>query len=164
MAAVCFSSCNTDDNRYETRYSADGKDSVVYVHYRDNNGNYQDFWMNYLIFKSLYNNGGYANCYTYYHSHPVPRINNYHYYTVQENRSSFMSNRPKSTYTGSSGSSTVGSTKKSWWSSGSSSSKSYTSPSRSYSSPSRSYSSPSRSYSSPSRSYSSPSRSFGGHH
>jgi hypothetical protein len=166
LCAVIVFSCNNDDeSRHETRYSADGKDSVVYVHYRDNNGQYHDFFLNYLMFRSLYGGGGYngySACHNYYNSNPAPRVNNYHTYVVHENRT-------RSTTTNTSGTSSSGSSSKNFWSSGSSSSKSYSSPSRSsssssssrsYSSPSKSYSSPSRSYSSPSRSYSSPSRSY----
>lgn len=146
--------CASDESRHETRYSADGKDSVVYVHYRDNNGQYQDFFLNYLMFRTLFGGGGYSGysaCHNYYNSNPAPRINNYHTYVVREDRSS--------NYTRSTGNSSSSSSSKSFWNSGNKSSgSSYSSPSRSYSSPSRSYSSPSRSYSSPSRSYSSPSR------
>lgn len=128
---------------YEKRY-ADG-DSTVYIRYVDQSGQQQSFFMDWILFNSLYSTGGYNSCYGYYHSHPsyfmTPRYRRYNTYS-----SPVIINHSHNYFGGSS--------------SGSSSRNSYSSPSRSYSSPSRGYSSPSRSYSSPSRSYSSPSRSY----
>jgi len=141
---------------YETRYSPNG-DSTVYVHYVDNSGRDQSFFMDYLLFSTLYAHGGYGSCYGYYNNHPgyfhSPRYqsySSYHTKTVINNHYSNSSSNNRSRISSPSSPNRSTSSYKS-------------SPSRSYSSPSRSYSSPSRSYSSPSRSYSSPSRSFGRH-
>lgn len=137
---------------YETRYSPNG-DSTVYVHYVDNSGRDQSFFMDYLLFSTLYSHGGYSSCYGYYNNHPAyfhsPRYqsySSYHTKTVINNHYGSNSSNNRSRISSPSSPSRSTSSYKS-------------SPSRSYSSPSRSYSSPSRSYSSPSRSYSSPSRS-----
>ena len=146
---------------HEVRYSGDGKDSVVYV--QNNNGmSTSGFFMNYLLFRTLFGNGGYTNVQNYYQNHPTEFNNEKQYSSYRERTPRITTKAPTKTY-----SSPSRSTTKSNYSSPSrSSGSSYTSPSRSssskssYSSPSRSYSSPSRSYSSPSRSYSSPSRSY----
>jgi hypothetical protein len=159
--------CNDegDSSTHEQQWSSDGKDSVVYVHYKDDNGNWVDFYMQYVLFNSLFNSGGYSACYNHYHSNPTHYYSN-NYYTnysprPSSDRSSTNDRVPVKSYSSPS--------RSNWSSSSSASSKSHSSPSRSsssssYSSPSRSsgssYSSPSRSYSSPSRSYSSPSRSY----
>jgi hypothetical protein len=149
---------------YETRYSPNG-DSTVYIHYVDNSGRDQSFFMDYLLFSTLYAHGGYGSCYGYYNNHPgyfhSPRYqsySSYHSRTVINNHYGNSSSNNRSRI--SSPSSPSRSTSSYRSSSSSSPSRSYSSPSRSYSSPSRSYSSPSRSYSSPSRSsfHSSPSR------
>lgn len=156
LAIVCFSfiSCESSSD-HEVRYSPDGKDSVVYVNYRDDNGNMQNFWMNYMIFSMLMHQGGYGSVYNYYHSHPNPHYNPTIYQNYKTSSRTYSS--PSRTYSPSIRSSTPSRSYFSPSRSQSTPSRSYSSPSRSYSSPSRSYSSPSRSYSSPSRSYSSPS-------
>jgi hypothetical protein len=178
LAIVALFACNDESTEgaassHEQQWSADGKDSVVYVRYKDDNGNWVNFYMQYLLFNSLFNSGGYNACYNHYHSNPAQYYNVSHYssYRPRANVSEppatghhvIKSNSSPSRSSWSSGSSSSSSSSKSSSSpSRSSSSSSYSSPSRSsgssYSSPSRSYSSPSRSYSSPSRSYSSPSR------
>lgn len=162
--------CNGDaEPSHEAQWSKDGKDSVVYVRYKDESGNWVNFYMQYMLFNSLFNSGGYNACYNHYRSNPT-HYTNHNFYSSYTPRSSSVSasatghhtpvkstSSPSRSWTSSSSSSSGPSR-----SSSSSSSRSYSSPSRSsggsYSSPSRSYSSPSRSYSSPSRSYSSPSR------
>jgi hypothetical protein len=169
-----FTGCAGDDNRHEVRYSADGKDSVVYVHYRDDNGRYNDFFMNYLMFQTMFGNGGssgYTNVYHHYHANNTntayyPAAHSYTNYKARETENPIISSK-RSSSSGSNYSSPArvpnpSSSSGSSYSSPARSKSNYSSPSRSsgssYSSPSRSYSSPSRSYSSPSRSYSSPSR------
>lgn len=168
ILALLLVSCRQAD-RHERQWSDNGKDSVVYVQAYDNNGNMMQYYMNYLLFQSLFNSGGYNACHSYYRSHPGEFTTQYRYTSYRSrdaqptasattSKSSSYSSPSRS----SSSSSSSYSTPKSYSSPSrsSSSSSSYSSPSRSssYSSPSRSYSSPSRSYSSPSRSYSSPSR------
>jgi hypothetical protein len=155
IAIAGLFACNGDvDTSHEAQWSKDGKDSVVYVRYKDDNGNWVNFYMQYLLFNSLFNQGGYNACYNYHRTHEMPS-----YY---QNR--YTSYRPRvqktETSTGHHTPAKSNSSPSRSWSSGSSSSGSHSSPSRSSSSPSRSYSSPSRSSSSPSRSYSSPSRSY----
>lgn len=170
LLVLTMLSCE-DNNDHEVRYSPDGKDSTVYVRYVDNSGNTQSFWMNYMMFQMLMNNGGYSSVYNYHRSNynnPIYR-NNYNRYTRYERReygnvttpsspsrsytpapTQTQSRRVIKSYTPSSPSRT--------YTKPSSPSRSYT-PSKSYtpSSPSRSYT-PSRTYSSPSRTMSSPSR------
>lgn len=67
MLCMMFS-CAPSSN-HEVRYSPDNRDSVVYVQYVDQNGNSQEFWMNYLIFSTLMQRGGYSNVYNYHQSH-----------------------------------------------------------------------------------------------
>lgn len=138
MGAIFFSSCQTSsESTHKEVWSADGKDSVVNVQYVDNNGQSSNFFMNYLLFRSLYNSGGYPNVYHYYQSNPSQFASTSNYTSYKPRTSS------SSEY--SSGSSSYSSPSRSYSSgSSSSSSSSYSSPSRSYSSPSRSYSSPSR--------------------
>lgn len=181
VLGLFFSSCQPEkpmQSWHEKRYS--GSDSTVYVRYVDDNGQQQSFFMDWLLFNSLYSHGGYNNCYSYYHTHPAyfnsPRYRSYNTYSspviINHNTHNYIGNgstgstNPGRSY--SSPSRTNGPSYRNYSSpsraSSSPSSRSYSSPSRSsYSSPSRSYSSPSRSYSSPSRSYSSPSRSSGRH-
>ncbi len=162
VAFIFLISCtNQPDSTHEVRYSKDGKDSVVYVQSYEN-GQQNNFFMNYIMFRMLFGNGGYTNVYHYYEGHPYIRsyASNYNSYSMNNTPISVRKSTSSSYYR--SYSSPSRSTSSGSYSSpsrsSSSPSRSYSSPSRSYSSPSRSYSSPSRSYSSPSRSYSSPSR------
>jgi hypothetical protein len=172
LSIVGLFACNDESTQsestsHEQRWSSDGKDSVVYVRYKDENGSWVNFYMQYLLFNSLFNNGGYNACYNHYRSNPAQYYNYHHYTSYQPRRKEA---EPPSTGHNVPAKSNSSPSRSNWSSSSSSnSSKSYSSPSRSsssgsYSSPSRSsggsYSSPSRSYSSPSRSYSSPSRSY----
>lgn len=63
-------SCNSDSSSsgHEAQWSPDGKDSVVYVRYQNDNGSFSNFYMNYLLFNTLFNRGGYSECYHYYNS------------------------------------------------------------------------------------------------
>lgn len=136
MTAISFTSCQTSsETNHETVWSSDEKDSVINVQYVDNDGQSSSFFMNYLLFRSLYGSGGYTNVYNYYQSHPS-EFNNTSTYTSYKPRTSTSDN---SSYT---------STSKSYTSPSYTPSKSYTSPNRSYTSPSYT---PSRSYTSPSR-------------
>ena len=147
LAVTFFSACKKNkQTSHETQWSSDKKDSVVYVNYRQQDGSFSNFYMNYMLYSMLFRQGGYGSVYNYYQQHPS-EFSNQSRYSNYRSSSSFSSsnNHNSSSYKPSSNSY-------------SSPSRSYSSPSRSYSSPSRSYSSPSRSYSSPSRSYSSPSR------
>jgi len=171
LCIVALFACNDESTEsasssHEQRWSDNGKDSIVYVRYKDENGSWVNFYMQYLLFNSLFNHGGYNACYNHYRSNPA-QYYSYHQYTSYQPRSSTSTFRSTSSSSSSPSrsnwSSSSSSRSNSSPSRSSSSSKSYSSPSRSssgnsYSSPSRSYSSPSRSYSSPSRSYSSPSR------
>jgi len=169
IAIIGLFACNdeSDTSSHEQQWSSNGKDSVVYVRYRDDNGNWVDFYMQYMLFNSLFNSGGYSACYNHYRSNPTQYYSN-NYYTSYHPRTSSIKSSTDHNVSVRSASSPSRSTSPNWSNSSSSSSKSYSSPSRSsgssYSSPSRSsssgYSSPSRSYSSPLRSYSSPSRSY----
>ncbi len=162
---ITIASCNRppETTSHEAQWSSDGKDSVVYVHYRNDNGSFTDFYMNHLLFNMLFNQGGYGSVYNHYHTYPqtyaAPSQTAYRNYS-NENSPTYKASK---SYSSPSSSRPVGS---------SSSSKSYSSPSSSSSSSSKSYSSPSsssssRSYSSPSssssyKSYSSPSSSSSG--
>lgn len=149
LVSLIVFSCSEEPQKpissHELRLSGDNKDSVVYVSYVDPNGHQNNFFLNYLMFRTLFANGGYSNCYNYYYSHvrDLPTTNYYSSYkpvqTVSNNSTRSYSSPVRSI---------------------SSPSRSTSSPARSYSSPSRSYSSPVRSYSSPVRSYSSPVRSM----
>lgn len=149
VAALFLSSCvSKPQSSHEVRWSEDKHDSVVYVNHYDNNGNMSSFFVSYLVFHTLFNQGGYGTVHNYYSNHRTE---------LAGNQSQWSSYKPRAnTYSSPSSKS----------SSSYNSTRSYSSPSRSssYSSPSRgsgsSYSSPSRSYSSPS--YSSPSRSSSG--
>lgn len=140
---------------HEIRYGPN-KDSVVYVQ-TSNGSNSSNFFINYLLFRTLFSSGGYSNVYNYYQTHPTEFTRSsqstYSSYKPKVETRSYVKPKSSSSYT-----SPSRKTKYNYSTPSSSSSRSYSSPSRSYSSPSRSYSSPSRSYSSPSRSYSSPSR------
>lgn len=151
VIVILISCSEKKESSWEAKYSPDGKDSVVNVNYVDNSGNQNNFFMNYLMFRMLFGNGGYQSVNNYYTTHKMEF----------SSPSSYSNYKPKPTYSSSSSSSPVRGYSSP---STSSSSRSLSSPSRSsgYSSPSRSsgYSSPSRSYSSPARSYSSPSRGY----
>lgn len=151
FAILFLFSCGTRQTGHETRWNENGKDSVVHVQYVNDNGQVSSFFMNYLLFRTLFSSGGYSSVYNYYTSHPSEfqgsNYNNYRNYNYSSNPTTQSYSSPSR------------SNSNNGFSSGSSSSpsRSYSSPSRS-SSPSKSYSSPSRSSSSPSRSSSSPSR------
>lgn len=162
--SLLFACNNGEQTGHETVYSENGKDSVVKVQYVQADGSSSNFFMNYLLFRSLMGGGGYSNVYHYYQSHPAEFTTSSH-----STYSRYTPPQPKVDHSSSSSSYTPSNAKPSSgiYSGSSSSSKSWSSPSRSssstpksYSSPSRSSSTPARSYSSPSRSYSSPSRSF----
>jgi hypothetical protein len=74
-----LTSCGRQDSSYDLQYSNDGSDSVVYVHYYDPQGNYQQFWMDYVMFQTLYNSGGYDRVYHYYYTTPYYRTPAYSY-------------------------------------------------------------------------------------
>ena len=164
-------SCRQEEkSSHQMKWSNDQKDSVVYVNYRGEDGQMNSFFMNYLMFRMLFNNGGYSSVNNYYSSHRSEFSNYSKFGNYGEKKITLSSSSPSrsaikngekaTSITNrilSSPSRSHSSPTKSY--SSPSSSKSYSSPSRSYSTTSRSYSSPSRSYSSPSRSYSSPSRS-----
>jgi len=161
LVVITLAACNMKQpSQHEAQWSQNGKDSVVYVQYRDENGSMTDFYMNYLLFNSLFRSGGYSACYNYHVNHPQSRPASYSSYRPRNesgsssHSASNSSSSPSRSYSSPSRSSSSSSPSRS----SSSPTRSYSSPSRSYSSPSRSYSSPSRSYSSPSRSYTSPSR------
>lgn len=76
VAALCMALFSCDDQSakqptYDMVYSANGADSAVKIAYVDNNNRTQEFFMDWLLFSNLYNNGGYGNVYGYYHSHPA---------------------------------------------------------------------------------------------
>lgn len=152
IGIMLLSSCNTGvQSSHTAEWSPDGKDSVVNVTYVNDNGDQSSFFMNYMLFHTLFNNGGYSNVYRYYQGHPVEFTNytpaKYSNYSQKytPKTSSYYSSPSRNNYSSKSNGTYIPP------------SRDYTVP-RSYSSPSRSYSSPSRSYSSPSRSYSSPGR------
>lgn len=159
IAVLTFASCSspTPKTTHYTSYSADGKDSVVNVSYVNQQGQTSNFVLQYMMFRMLFANGGYNNCYNYYRQNPTYFVNQPSTYT------SYKRYNPTTTtaeqYNKSVSSSSP--SRSSWLSSSSSNSSSYSSPSRS-SSGGSSYSSPSRSSSSSSSSYSSPSRSSSG--
>lgn len=157
LAITALFACNGDvEPSHEAQWSKDGKDSVVYVRYKDESGNWINFYMQYMLFNSLFNSGGYNACYNHYRQNEGHyTVSNRYYHNYAPRSSSVSPNTTGHHVPVKSNSSPSRS-----WSSGSSSSGSHSSPSSSSSSPSRSYSSPSRSSSSPSRSYSSPSRSY----
>jgi hypothetical protein len=73
---------------HEVRYTDNGQDSVVYVHYYDQNqGLWVNYYMEYLIFMNLYDMGGYRSVYGYYnqHAYDINRLvyyrNTYHYFS-----------------------------------------------------------------------------------
>lgn len=122
LGATVFLAC--EDNRetsHEIQWSSDKKDSIVYVNYRQQDGSFSNFYMNYVLYSMLFKQGGYGSVYNYYQQHP----------TEFNTQSRYSNYKPYS------------SPSKSYLSPirhfGSPSS-----PSRNYSSPIRSYSSPSR--------------------
>lgn len=64
-------SCGPRQSEYETQYSEDGRDSVVRIHYIDDRGRSNDFFMDYVLFNTLYGRGGYGNVYNYYRTNPA---------------------------------------------------------------------------------------------
>lgn len=65
-------SCNGSPGpAHEMRYAPDGKDSVVYVRYFDGR-TFNEFYMHYVVFDSLYEEGGYDKCYEYHIDHMLP--------------------------------------------------------------------------------------------
>ncbi len=171
LVSIIVLSCkqNKPQSSSELQWSENQKDSVVYVNHQNGDGSFSNFYMNYILYRSLFGQGGYGAVNNYYQSHPA-EFSNKSRYSSYKDRSYFTKreksniNTPVSYSSPSRRTSPTTTTKSKSYSSPSrsysSQSRSYSSPSRSYSSPSRSYSSPSRSYSSPSRSYSSPSRSY----
>lgn len=165
LVSVLFLSSCERQNNHQAQWSSDGKDSVVYVEYINSNGSLTSFYMNYMLFNSLFRQGGYGACYSYYNNYPERFVNTSSKYS---NYRYDYSNRLKKSYSSPSQSfnnNSSGYYKKSYSSPNQSSAakSSYSSPS-SYSSSSsssykKSYSSPSSSSSSYKSSYSSPSRS-----
>ena len=82
---LLFSGCSQRTPRHEIQYSNNGQDSIVYVHYYDDNSNqWVDRYMEYVIFMNLYNMGGYNSIYGYYRTNPYnpyiySRYRNYSY-------------------------------------------------------------------------------------
>ena len=153
LIATVFLACKEkQQSSHEVQWSGNAKDSVVYVNHQNQDGSFSNFYMNYLLYSTLFRQGGYSGVNSYYNSHRSEFSNQsrYHNYTNYK-KNNINSNSVNSTPSRILNNSNITPTK-------CTPSKSYSTPSRS-SSPSRSYSSPSRSYSSPSRSYSSPSRS-----
>ena len=72
---------------YETRWSDDKKDSVVYVNYVNQDGGQSSFFMNYLLFHTLFSRGGYGAVYNHYTTSPSARLNNAHYSNYSPHRS-----------------------------------------------------------------------------
>lgn len=142
--ALLISSCvgttspHQNTSRHEVRYN--GQDSVVYMENQNSNGSVSSFFMNYMMFRTLFGSGGYNNVNGYYQGHQNDFSNQSRYYSYRPRYTSTNRVTPTKTYS----------------SPNRSTSKTYSSPSRS-STPSRTYSSPTRSSST--RSYSSPSRS-----
>lgn len=56
---------------HEVRYSPDGKDSIAYVQYYDGK-QYNNIYMGYEQFKTLYDDGSYEAVYEYYLAHELP--------------------------------------------------------------------------------------------
>lgn len=149
------------NNSYQAQWSPDGKDSVVYVNYQKSDGSFVDFYINYLIFRSIFGNNGYQGVYTYQQQHPTSSSSYSTYASRQTEEMSGNSpstytspNRTKTSYTspnrqpGSSGGSTYTSPNRTSVSSSASNRSSYSSPNRtsvSSSSSRSSYTSPNRS-------------------
>lgn len=65
-------SCNGQPGpTHEVRYSPDGKDSVVHITYFDGRV-FNDFYLHYVVFESLYKEGGYDKCFEYHTDHVLP--------------------------------------------------------------------------------------------
>lgn len=160
LIATVFLACKKEQKTsHEIQWSGNAKDSVVYVNHQNQDGSFNDFYMNYLLYSTLFRQGGYSGVNSYYNQHRSEFNNQSKYYNYSGYKRNAKSSNPSrvlnsSNITYSLPSKTITTPSKS------TPSRSYSTPSKSNSSPSRSYSSPSRSYSSPSRSYSSPSRSF----
>lgn len=72
IALYALLSCNGSPYpAHEMRYSPDGKDSVVRMTYFDGRAFYE-FYMHYVVFESLYKEGGYDKCYEYHTDHMLP--------------------------------------------------------------------------------------------
>lgn len=69
--AVLLSCNGTPDPIHEVRYSADGKDSVVLIRYFDGRA-FNEFYMHYVVFDSIYEGEGYDKCYEYSKEHELP--------------------------------------------------------------------------------------------
>ena len=68
---LLFTTGCPDISYYEAQWTDNNKDSVICVHYRDNTTNHWvTYYMEYLLFTRLYNQGGYENSYGYYRGHP----------------------------------------------------------------------------------------------
>jgi len=140
LTAIVFFACSSKTTHNETRWNDDGKDSVKYVKYYDNNTHsWIEYYMEYRLYSMLFNQGGYASCNNYYYSHPSEFSHNSPIYKNYQSSYKSYSNPLRS---GSNSSSIKSSS-----SSSSSTTKSYSNPSRSSNSTStsRSYSNPSRS-------------------
>ena len=144
ISLVGLSSCQQRESSYAVQWSPDQKDSVVYVqHYDQSSNRYDDFYMNYFLYRSLFQSGGYSNVYNYYQQHPTEFQNEYRYSSYSSSNSPLRNSSVSNNNSYSSPSRSTGLSS----SSSSSSRSSYSSPSRSSSSNSSrsSYSSPSRS-------------------
>jgi len=144
---MIFGSCSQRPQYSSQPFYNEQGQQVMYV----DRGDGTSFLMDYILYSTLFRQGGYNAVNNYYHTNPNQFTNISKYSNYYPKNSNGTLNKTISANT---------------YSSPSRSTNSYSSPSRSsnnYSSPSSSYSSPSRSsYSSPSRSsssYSSPSRS-----
>lgn len=60
-------------SNHEVRYSPDGKDSIAYVQYFDGK-QFNNIYMGYEQFKTLYDDGGYEAVYDYYLGHQLPEV------------------------------------------------------------------------------------------
>lgn len=56
---------------HEMRYSDDGKDSVVHVSYFDGRS-FNEFYLSYMAFYTLFEEGGYDKCFEYHLDHELP--------------------------------------------------------------------------------------------
>jgi hypothetical protein len=72
LVVILFITACQQSNRNETdvRWSENGKDSVVYIQHRNEDGSNTNFYMNYLLYRSLFDNGGYGRVNGYYQTHP----------------------------------------------------------------------------------------------
>lgn len=70
IALVALASCNVN-SMHEVRYSSDGRDSVVFMMYFDGE-QYNNAYINYPQFKTLYQEGGYDAVYDYVTTQDMP--------------------------------------------------------------------------------------------